>query len=165
MMQVKLKNNNKSKNKLDTRGRGFQTKWVCNKILWAFCHCKQNPKPKDFSLKIISLLSLSTHLSLSPLQTLSLSDSPLFCSPCFFLSLSLSLFLFLCFFLFLSLKCVCVDEATNSTVLLSFLPWEYYVGGGPWCTVSDTGACTARDWRISRGFNEKLILIIMLVYI
>jgi hypothetical protein len=60
---------------------------------------------------------------------------------------------------------VCVDEATNSTVLLSFLPWEYYVGGGPWCTVSDTGACTARDWRISRGFNAKLIIIIMLEYI
>ncbi len=60
---------------------------------------------------------------------------------------------------------MCVDEATNSTVLLSFLPWEYYVGGGPWCTVSDTGACTARDWRISRGFNAKLIIIIMLEYI
>ncbi len=104
-MQVKLKNNNKSKNKLDNRGRGFQTKWVCNKMLWAFCHCKQNPKPKDISLKIISLLSLSPHLSLSPLQTLSLSDSH---TILFSLFLSLSLSLFLCFFLFLSLKCVCV---------------------------------------------------------
>ncbi len=166
MMQVKLKNNNKSKNKLDTRGRGFQTKWVCKEMLWAFGHCKQNPKPKDISLKIISLLSLSLDSPLSEPSpdSFSLRLSTL-CSLCFSLSLSLSLSLFLCFFLFLSLKCVCVDEATNSTVLLSFLPWEYYVGGGPWCTVSDTGACTARDWRISRGFNAKLIIIIMLEYI
>jgi hypothetical protein len=73
-----------------------------------FLSLQTKPKTKRFQLEDhqSSLsLSLDTHLSLSPLQTHSLSDSPLFCSLCFFLSLSLSLSLFLSLPLFE--VCVC----------------------------------------------------------
>jgi hypothetical protein len=128
-----------------------------------FLSLQTKPKTKRYQLEDHqSSLSLSSPLSEPSPDSFSLRLSHYFVlSVSFSLSLSLSLFLSLPLFE----VCVCVDEATNSTVLLSFLPWEYYVGGGPWCTVIDTGACTARDWRISRGFNAKLIIIIMLEYI